>query len=133
MPLLSLLGGGKGVAIIIAVIAIGGFIGFQQLRIGSLQNEVGELENTVQAKEIEITRLNGEVDKCKSNIELINNRIDDLKVQREEQKSTFDLLAENLDLIRKANSAEITELQNTEAPQSCELIMEFLRKGVGPA
>ena len=133
MPFLSLIGGGKGLAIILLIIAVAGAFGVQQLRINSLQNDVRELELDVKEKEIEITRLNGEVDKCRSNIELVNARIDDLKVNRDQQKASFDLLSENLDLIRKANSAEITELQNTEAPQSCEMIMEFLRKGVGPS
>ena len=131
MMLFQLVGGGKGVAMILVILALGAAFGVTKVQNMSLEHDVRTLELDVQEKVIEITRLNGEVNQCRAKIDITNDRIADLKATRDMQKQNFDLLAENLDAFKEVNGIRIAELQNTEAPQSCELIMAFLRKGVG--
>lgn len=131
MPLLAMIGGPKGLAMILLCLAVAGFIGFQKITIMGLEHDVKTLELLVHEKEIEITRLNGEVDKCRATMDITNDRIADLSTYRDQQKANFDMLAENLDAFKELNSFKIQEIQDVEAPQTCELIMKYLRKGVG--
>lgn len=130
--LFQLVGGGKGVAMILVILTLTGTIGVYKVQNMKLEHDVRTLELEVKDKEIEITRLNGEVSQCRAKIEINNDRISDLKIHREEQKASFDMLAENLEDFKAFNGIKIKELEETEAPQSCELIMKFLKKGVGP-
>ena len=97
-----------------------------------LEHEVKTLELTVIERDLEIVRVNGELSQCRGKIESNNERIADLKVHRDQQEKSFTVLAESLEAFKTVSGVQIQELQNTEAPQSCELIMSFLRKGVGP-
>ena len=132
MMLYQLVGGARGVAMLVVIIALGAYGGVLKIHNMSLEHDVRTLELDVKDKEIEITRLNGEVGQCRAKLEINNDRIADLKVSRDLQKQSFDMLAENIDAFKEVNGLKIKELQETEAPQSCELIMEFLKKGVGP-
>lgn len=132
MMLFQMIGGGKGVVVILILAALGGYIGVLKVQNMSLEHDVRSLELDVKDKVIEITRLNGEVGQCRAKLEINNDRIADLKVNRDLQKQSFDLLAENIDAFKEVNGLKIKELQETAAPQSCELIMAFLKKGVGP-
>ena len=131
MMLFKLVGGGKGVALIMLFLSISGFIGYQQMQISSLEHDVRTLELTVREKEIEITRLNGEVSQCRATMEITNDRISDLKETRDMQKQNFQLLTENLEAFKTVSSIQIQEIESVEAPDSCDNIMIFLRNGVG--
>ncbi len=131
MALFQLVGGGKGIAMILLCLAIAGYIGFQKVQIMGLEHDVRTLELTVKDRDLEIVRLNGEVNQCRATMDITNDRISDLNEFRIIQKASFDMLAENLDAFREVSSFKIQEIEDTEAPQSCELIMQFLRKGVG--
>ena len=96
-----------------------------------LEHDVITLELVVKDRDLEIVRLNGEVSQCRATMDITNSRIADLKETRDMQKESFNMLAENLDAFKELNSAKIQEIQDVEAPQTCELIMKYLRKGVG--
>jgi septal ring factor EnvC (AmiA/AmiB activator) len=131
MPLLAMIGGGKGLAMILLCLAVAGFIGFQKITIMGLEHDVKTLELVVKDRDLEIVRLNGEVSQCRATMDITNARISDLKETRDMQKESFNMLAENLDAFKELNSVKIQEIQDVEAPQTCELIMKYLRKGVG--
>jgi len=131
MALFQLVGGGKGVAVIMLLVAVAGFIGYQKIQIMGLEHDVRTLELTVQERDLEIVRLNGEVSQCRAKMDITNDRIADLKTTRDMQKQNFDMLAENIEAFKEVNGLKIKELVEADAPETCELIMTYLRKGVG--
>lgn len=115
----------------IAAIVLAGYIGWLKWDIHSLENDVSKLETQVIQKDLEITRLNGEVKECTSKIDANNEHISDLRKDNEFREKSFDVLVENIDLIRENTARQIEDIRNAPEPQTCAEVLTLLRKGVG--
>ena len=131
--LLNIFGGGAAKFWIAGIIiaSITGYIGWLKWDIHSLQVEVAELKVEVANRDLEIERLNGQINTCNAKIEKTNEHIRDLREANETHKKSFDMLNDNIELIKAGTEREIQDIQNAPTPESCQGAMELLRDGVG--
>jgi|AntRauTorcE11897_2_1112592.scaffolds.fasta_scaffold00078_90 exonuclease VII small subunit len=131
---LAKLFGGSSMAAGIAlavVLGIGGYIGILKFEIWGLENDVARLENEKAALKVDVAFEQGEVKACKATVEQTNMRIEDLREDRDNRERMFDLLQDNVDLIRESTSGRIADLDKLPTPKNCEDAMQLLRDGLG--
>ena len=129
----SLFGGSSVTTAIFLVVGLGlaGYVGTLKFEIWSQGNTIATLENDKRELELSVEYEKGEVKACKAVVDQTNARIEDLREDRETRTRMFDMLQENVDLIRESSSARIADLEETPTPQNCEEAMTLLRNGLG--
>lgn len=118
-------------AVLVAVLGVTGYVGFLKFDIWTLNRQIETLENEKRELELDLKHEEGEVKACKATVEQTNKRIDDLKEDRNSRDRMFDMLQENIDLIRENSSSRIEDLEDLPTPESCEDAMQLLRDGLG--
>lgn len=126
-------GGNTGTAglTLVALIAMGGYIGWLKIDNGMLENKVGKLQNDVRELQLDVEREKGNLRACQARVDANNERIEDLKEASKNSQKVIDMLGENIDSFREASEARIDNLRNAPTPESCEEAMQFLRDGIG--
>ena len=126
-------GGNTGTAglTLVALIALGGYIGWLKIDNGMLKNKVESLQNDVREQQLLVETERGNVRTCQARVDVNNQRIEDLKDATKNNQKVIDMLGENIDAFREASNARIENLRDAPTPQSCEEAMQFLREGVG--
>lgn len=132
--LLKMFGGGAAKFWIAGIIiaAVGGYIGWLKWDIHSLETDVAKLEKTVIERDLEIVRLNGQIKECNTKVEQTNERIADLQDDLKAREKSFDLLVDNINLIKAGTEKEIADIRNAPTPATCQAAFELLRDGIGP-
>lgn len=114
---------------ILGLIAIGGmgvFIWFQGVQMDSLKNEVDEYKNKAEKSDIRYKQ-------CSDQLQSLNKRIDDLSSSSEFFKDRVDDLNNRIkDFIdSEEGSSNVDEIDNSETPNSCEQVRDFLKNNIG--
>lgn len=126
--------GGSGLTagiFLVATLAVTGYVGVLKFDNWMKGNKIEKLELANRQLELDVQFEQGEVKACKARIDETNERIIDLKEDREARKEMFSLLQQNVDLIRDSSSARVADLESIPTPQNCEEAMNLLRDGLG--
>lgn len=118
-------------AMLAAMLGMAGYIGLlkfedwrNERKIADLETQVMQLENRVEKKELE-------VQSCKNQVSLMNDRLEDLSQDSQARNKVIEILADNIGTFRELSNERIGDIRNAPTPESCAAAMDFLRKGLG--
>lgn len=108
----------------VLLLGSGGFGVFKMIQVKNLEIKLLESQN-------ELTRVTGELTRCKGQIDMQNQEILDIKMDAEEDVSLIKDVNKQLDAATKIQQDEITRLKLKNAPLTCEEAQTWLKDNIG--
>lgn len=131
MGLLKMLSGFLGGSPIFSGIFLAIFLSMAGLLAYQTQVAIPALKVEVQKEANRAIKFETQLDGCKDKIELINDRIDDLALDREDRDKLIGTLNDSLASMREFSNDRIKDILDAPTPENCADAMTLLRRGIG--